>query len=209
MIDRVRGTLLALDAGFALVEVGGIGLHVESDRYSLEALPGLGEEVILFTRFLFVGSQEPQPRLFGFATAEARALFDLLRSVSGIGPSVALRLVAAQPSPGQVASAVASGEPKSLKVKGVGPKLAKRVILELKDKIQTVIAASGAPLTASGSLPRPVGAPTKDGELEAAFRALCGLELPPQRARLLLTEIRNDQPEATTEELVRAALIRI
>ncbi len=208
MIDRVRGTLLALELNFALVEVGGIGLHVESDRYSLETLPPLGEEVILFTRFLFVGAQESQPRLFGFATAEGRALFDLLRGVSGIGPSVALRLVGAQPTPGQVAAAVATGDPKAIKVRGVGPKLAKRVILELKDKIQTVIAASGAPLTASGSLPRPV-AVTQDSELESAFRALCGLELPPQRARLLLTEIRTVQPEATTEELVRAALIRI
>lgn len=199
--------MLALEPAFALVEVGGLGLRIESDRYSLEALPPLGEEAILYTRFLMVGAQEPQPRLFGFASAEGRALFDLLRGVSGIGPSVALRLVGAQPTPGQVAAAVATGEPKAIKVKGVGPKLAKRVILELKDKIQLVIAASGT-LTASGSLPRPLAVP-KDGELESAFRALCGLELPPQRARLLLAEIRADQPEATTEELVRAALIRI
>lgn len=207
MISRVRGVLLALESGSALVEVGGIGLSVESDRYTLEGLPPLGEEAILFTRLLFVGSQEPQPRLFGFQTLEARALFDLFRGVSGIGPSVALRLVGAQPTPGQVATAVATGDPKALKVRGVGPKIAKRVISELKDKIQTVVAASGLS-TASGSVRRPA-AVTDDSDLEAAFRALCSLELPPARARLLLAQVREELPEAGTEELVRAALQRI
>ena len=207
MINRVRGTLLALESGAALVEVGGLGISVESDRHTLEALPPCGEEVILFTRLLLVGTQEPQPRLFGFSSVEGRALFDLFRGVSGIGPSVALRLVGAQPTPGQVATAVATGDPSALKVRGVGPKIAKRVISELKDKIQTAVAASGV-LSASGSSPR-AAALAKDSDLEAAFLALCSLELPPARARLLLGEIRDEFPEVGTEELVRTALLRI
>lgn len=206
MIDRVRGLLLGTEANAAVVEVGGLGLRIESDRSTLDALPE-GEEVILFTRLLLVGAQEPQPRLFGFSTLEGRALFDLLRGVSGIGPGVALRLVGAQESPGAVASAIASGDPKAIKVKGVGPKLAKRVILELKDKVLLAVAASGVP-TASGGFARPKPA-TTDRELEDAYQALCSLELPPQRARLLLAGLRETLPDAGADELVRAALVKI
>lgn len=190
----------------AVVEVGGLGLRVESDRASLEGLIE-GEEVILFTRLLLVGTQEPQPRLFGFTTLEGRTLFDLLRGVSGIGPGVALRLVGAQANPGAVAAGIASGDAKALKVKGVGPKLAKRVIAELKDKVLLAVAASGVP-TASGGFARPRPTPA-DRELEDAFLALCGLELPPQRARLLLSGLRESLPDASADELVRAALIKI
>lgn len=200
--------MLSVEAAAAVVEVGGLGLLVESDRNSLDALQP-GEEAILYSRLLLVGATEPQPRLFGFATPEGRALFDLLRGVSGIGPGVALRLLGAQESPAEVAAALAAEDAKALKVKGVGPKLAKRVIAELKDKALLVVAASGA-LTASAALRRPTApqAPI-DRELEDAFRALVGLELPAPRARTLLSELRAEQPEADAEELLRAALGRI
>ncbi|MGE0711496.1 MAG: Holliday junction branch migration protein RuvA [Planctomycetota bacterium] len=201
----MRGRVVAHEPGAVVVMVGGLGMRVEVTSYDAEAL-GPEAEVTLFTQLLFVGAQEPQPRLFGFLSQEGRALWHLLRGISGIGPSVALRIVGAQPAPNEVVSAIARGDHAALKVKGVGPKLTKRIVAELKEKVGAVSLAAPA-LTASGSVRRP--APGPDRELEDAFLALRTLEFDVARARALLDLAREELEEgASADELVRVALLR-
>ena len=209
MLERITGVLVHCEPEAVVVEVGGLGLFVTVTRSTADSLPA-GEPITLLTQLLFVGSQEPQPRLFGFRTREERELFNLLRGVSGIGPSVAMRIVGAQESPGMVAGAIARGEAKAIKVKGVGPKLTKRVISELRDKVAPLIGAASAPvLTASGSLRRPAALPSEDAALEDAYRALRGMERDAGRARTRLEEVRQElSEEASAEELIRAVLLR-
>lgn len=207
MIDRVQGTLIALEPGAVIVDVNGVGFRLEVTSRCGELLGALGHEVTLLTHFMFVGSQDIQPRLYGFATPEARALFHLLRGVSGIGPSTALRILGSQPTPADVAAAIAQNDVGGIKVKGVGPKIAKRVIAELKDKVGQVLAC--IPVSASGRVSRrtTLGA-LNDPALEDAFLALRGLEFDPQRARKLLNEVREEFRDAGADELVRAVLVR-
>jgi len=106
-----------------------------------------------------------------------------------------------------VAAAIAQSDVNGIKVKGVGPKIAKRVISELKDKVGQVLAC--IPLSASGKVSRKttLGA-LADPALEDALLALRGLEFDPQRARELLREVRDELRDADADELVRAVLIR-
>jgi Holliday junction DNA helicase RuvA len=209
MLERVRGTLVHVDVGAVVIEVGGLGLRVEVPGGAALELGEIGEEISLLTHLLFVGSQEPQPRLFGFRTPEGRALFHLLRGISGIGPGVALRILGAQPTPSGVASAIARGDTAGIKVKGVGPKLSKRIISELRDKVGDVVAlAASPPLTASARNRRPRRASFGDPQVEDAFLALKTLEFEPARARSLLDAVVDELGAATADELVRAVLLR-
>lgn len=206
MIDRIQGQVVDCDLTGVVVLTGGLGLRVECSPQTASSFE-LGEQVTLLTQLLFVGSQEPQPRLFGFRSGEARALFGLLRGVSGIGPSVALRLVGSQPTPGAVAAAIARGDAKSIKVKGVGPKLTKRVISELRDKVGGVVGTGAPVLTTSGRQVRP-SASAADPVLEDAYLALRGLEFDAARARQMLDDLRPELSDAPAEVLVRAVLQR-
>lgn len=204
MIDRVSGNLIATEPGVAIVDVGGVAFRVEVTPTCADALP-VGEPVTLLTHFMLVG-QDTQPRLFGFRTPEARHLFMLLRAVSGVGPAMALRILGAQPTPGEVAAAIAQGDKAGIKVKGVGPKTAARVITELKDKMTSVLQCLPS-LSISTRARRP-GLASSDRQLEDAFLALKGLEFDPTRARLLLGEIRRELTDASADQLVREVLLR-
>ena len=208
MIDRVTGTLLAVEPAAVVVDWSGLGLRVEVTSSTAERLGPLGSTVTLLTLFALVGSQEPQPRLYGFQTPEARALFLLLRQVSGIGPSTALRVLGAQGTPADVAAAIAQGDVDAIKVKGVGPKIAKRVITELKDKMGAVLECIPAATPSQAVRRSALLGGSGDRALEDAFLALKGLEFDPQRARELLGQVRVELDGAEADELVRAVLLR-
>jgi Holliday junction DNA helicase RuvA len=203
MIDRVSGTVLDIELAAVVVDVGGVAFRVEVTQPCAESLQR-GAKATLLTQFMLLG-QDPQPKLFGFRSPGARQLFLLLRKVSGIGASTALRILGAQPTPEGVAAAIAREDVAGIKVKGVGPKTAKRVISELKEKVGAVLACL-PDLTASQRRRRP--ASTADRPVEDAFLALKGLEYDPVRARALLEAIREEKAEATADELVREVLLR-
>src|SRR5262249_30668279 len=139
-----------------------------------------GARATLLTHLHLVVNNEPSIKLFGFATEEERRLFKLLLPIKGVGPQTALRLLSSGRTTDDVARAIASGDPKRIKAKGIGPKIAERVAIELKDKIGVL--ASPAP-TASGSHARPQ--PVHRAS-EEAFLALKGLEFDDDDARRLL-----------------------
>ena len=210
MIDRVAGVLLEVQgtaAIAAIVDLHGLGLRVEVSATTARHLPAPGEPVALLAHLHVHGGQgEPTLRMFGFATPEERAMFRLLTGVSGIGPSHALAILSAFP-PAEVAAAIARGDEEAVKVKGIGPRLAKRVVSELKDKV--LGAGVLTPLTASQAARRPALQTGQASALQEALRALRALELEPEEARRILLEVQQElPPTATADELVRAALLR-
>jgi len=133
VIGRLRGELVDLEGTLALVECGGVGYEVIVPDAVLSFLPAVGEEVTLVVRQVV---REDGVTLYGFVTAFERRLFDLLVGVNGCGPKSALALLG-QVGEETILSAILASDPKPLvRATGVGPKLAERILLELKDKVQ-------------------------------------------------------------------------
>src|ERR1044072_278529 len=133
MIGRLRGELVEIEGNLAVVDCGGVGYEVALPEAVLVQLPVIGERVDLLTRQIF---REDGVSLYGFLHSFQRRLFDLLLTVKGCGPKVGLALIG-QLGEEAVASAILVQDAKVLaRATGVGPKLAERIVLELKDKMQ-------------------------------------------------------------------------
>src|SRR4051812_48958675 len=132
MIGRLRGELLGIEGGLAVVDCGGVGYEVLVPDSVMLRLPAPGEPVNLLTRQIF---REDAVTLYGFLETFQRRLFDLLISVKGCGPKIGLSLIG-QLGEETVANAIVGQDARQLaRATGVGPKLAERIILELKDKM--------------------------------------------------------------------------
>jgi Holliday junction DNA helicase RuvA len=130
--DHIRGTLVGAGAGGRVVlEAGGVGYALRASAATLAALPAAGTECRLFVRLLV---REDALALHGFATELERSVFDLLLGATGVGPVVALSLLSAR-GPAGVLRAIRDEEPAALSgAKGVGEKLARRIVLELRKR---------------------------------------------------------------------------
>ena len=132
MFYHIKGVISDIESGMAVIECGGIGFAVNTSMNTLSHLR-LGEAVKLY---ISEQVREDAFELFGFATQGEKHCFEMLTSVSGVGPKAALSILSAN-TPEGVCMAVMSGNEKALTVaQGIGKKIAQRVILELKDKIQ-------------------------------------------------------------------------
>ncbi len=130
MIASVRGVVLTVTLDHAVIEVGGIGLAVRTTPGTLATLRR-GETARLATTLVV---REDSLTLFGFATDAAKELFELVQSVSGVGPKIALALLAVL-DPEQLRAALAGGDTTALmRAPGIGRKGAERLVLELRDK---------------------------------------------------------------------------
>ena len=133
MITSVKGTLESTGHDWVVVSLGGFSLKVSVPSSALEALGSPGDRVSLFTHLQV---RQDGISLFGFPTAEARDLFELLHSVSGVGPRQALSLLSVM-TPETLVSAVSSGDIEMFeRAPGVGKKTASRIVLELKGKLE-------------------------------------------------------------------------
>ncbi|MFF3443967.1 Holliday junction branch migration protein RuvA [Streptosporangium sp. NPDC002721] len=142
MIASVRGQVTALTPGGAVVEVGGVGVLVHCTPGTLATLR-TGEEARLATSLVV---REESLTLFGFSTDDERGIFEMLQTASGVGPKVALAMLAVH-TPNALRVAVASADVKALtRVPGVGPKGAQRIIVDLKNKLGTPEEAVSAAL---------------------------------------------------------------
>lgn len=132
MIEYLRGKLVAVFAGQAILEVGTVGLSLEipASPDGLEQL--VGTEVLFYTRLLF---REDDLRLIGFRTVEERNLFNLITGVSGFGPRLALALLGTLTVPQICAAVYEEDIPVLSQAPGVGKKMAQRLIFELKEKL--------------------------------------------------------------------------
>ena len=138
MISFVRGPVAVLSLAQAVIDVNGVGMLVHATPKTLGELR-LGEEATLTTAMIV---REDSMTLYGFADQGEREVFETLLSVSGIGPRLALAVLSVL-EPETIRQGVANGDAKVFtKVPGVGPKVAGRVILELKDKLKPTGAAA-------------------------------------------------------------------
>jgi len=139
MIARLRGTVESIDKDSLIVSVGGVGFRVRASAAARE-LAGRSRSVDLFTH---LHVRENEIALYGFASEEELAFFELLLGVSGFGPKMALSILAAAP-PDRLRQAIAAEELDVFtRVSGVGLKTAKAVVFHLKDKIGAVPGAPG------------------------------------------------------------------
>ena len=159
MIYSVRGNLILMDAGIAVVECGGVGYRVQTSISTQKTLK-LNSEVMLYT---YMNVREDAMELFGFATKSELSTFKMLIAITGVGPKVALAILS-ELSSEQIAMAVSAGDSKTLtRASGVGPKLAQRIVLELKDKIKSVDTvgfevSKGSVIADTGNVPKAVAA---------------------------------------------------
>ena len=152
MISSVRGEVLAIHLDHAVIEVGGVGLAVRTTPAALAELRR-GESARLWTTLVV---REDSLTLFGFTTTAGKELFELVQSVSGVGPKIALALLAVL-DPDELRRALSAGDTATLcRAPGIGKKSAERLVLELRDKVGPVgsPAAGVAPVVGqvSGSL---------------------------------------------------------
>lgn len=160
MIYSVRGNLILMDAGYAVVECGGVGYRVQTSVNTQKQLK-LNTETMLYTH---MNVREDAMELFGFATKGELSTFRMLIGITGVGPKVALAILS-ELSSEQIAMCVSSGDSKTLtRASGVGPKLAQRIVLELKDKIKGVAdtagfeVGKGSLIADTGNVPKAVAA---------------------------------------------------
>ena len=193
MIAKLRGLLDSFTADHAVIDVQGVGYLVAASTRTLSALGALGDEVVLHTEMQV---SDDAIRLIGFVSAEERDWFRLLTSVQGVGARVALGILSALTGD-ELHRAIASGDKAMVaRAQGVGPKLAQRIVNELKDKAGGVVLGSGdAPALPAGSFA---------GD---AASALQNLGFRPAEASAAVAKAEAELgPEASLDALVRLAL---
>jgi len=148
MIATIEGILEHCGIGSVVIKVGGVGIQVYVPSLTLSRLGVIGDKVSLHTH-LYV--KEDNISLYGFASSEEVALFENLISISGIGPRIALALLS-KLSAEQLATAIISGNVALIdQVPGIGKKLANRLIVELRDKLEREWKEAALPLAPEDS----------------------------------------------------------
>lgn len=133
MFYYIKGTAAHKGANFAVIDAGGVGYRIFTSATSLSRIE-TGAQTTMYT-YMYV--REDTMNIYGFSTNEELSMFEHLISVNGVGPKAALAILSAAP-PERFALAVVTGDTKLItRAQGVGPKLAQRIILELKDKMKT------------------------------------------------------------------------
>ena len=192
MIARLTGTLAELTADGAVIDVSGVGYLVHCSARTLDALGGIGADVLILTELQV---REDQWTLFGFGNAAERESFRILTSIQGVGGRLALAILSTL-SPDELANAVAHGDKAMIgRANGVGPKLAARIANELQGKL-------GAPGLGGGPAPLPQGNAARD-----ALSALANLGFKPAEASMAVAAASDELgPDAGLDALVRLAL---
>jgi holliday junction DNA helicase RuvA len=214
MIGKISGILDMRGADHVLIDVRGVGYIVHVSDRTLMALPSVGEGVALYTELVV---REDLMQLFGFLTMAEKEWHRVLTSVQGVGAKMSLALLGTL-GPDGVARAIALGDAGALRrAPGVGPKLAQRIALELKEKapalmgsstrapVAQVIEADAAPSAKSPKTPKAAPKPASLAVPEA-MSALANLGYSPPDAARAVAEAQDASPDADTPALIRAAL---
>ena len=193
MIYSLSGTLIHKEASLAVVECGGVGYACRTIQTTLAAIGAIGSQVMLYTH---LSVRDDAVELFGFADREELSCFQMLITVSGIGPKAAISILS-DLTPNRFALLVASGDSSALtKVKGIGKKSAERIVVDLKDKLaKTNPAVEGMPMNAGNA--------TGTDNLSEALAALCVLGY---RQEEVMPVLLKQSEDLSAEELIRLTL---
>lgn len=217
MIGRIAGRIEYRGDDHVLIDVRGVGYVVHVSERTLAALPGVGEAAALWTDLLV---REDLLQLFGFTTLAEKEWHRLLMSVQGVGAKASMAILGTLGADG-VSRAVALGDWNAVKAaRGIGPKTAQRIVMELKDKAAGVMAMAGAGAAAApvaaddaalvepdAARPAPVAAPASNRAAQSeALSALTNLGYAPGEAASAVATVLGDSPDADTPSLIRAAL---
>jgi holliday junction DNA helicase RuvA len=195
MIGTLAGVLAYKSPPHLLLEVGGIGYEVEAPMSTFYSLPPVGERTRLLTHLVV---REDAHILYGFASIEERTLFRNLLKVSGVGPRIALAILSGGTA-ATFAHAVRGHDAAALtRIPGVGRKIAERLIVEMRDRLDE----RGVGPAAAGRGPGDV----QPGAESEAYGALVSLGYKPVEATRLLKAVGADVATLSTEELIRRAL---
>lgn len=201
MIDYIRGSLAELNPALAVIEAAGVGyaINIALPTYSI-LQPLENKETKLYITEII---REDTHDLFGFPTKGERALFELLMTVSGIGANTA-RMILSAFSAGEVRQIIATGNARQLsQVKGLGPKTAQRVIVDLKDKVLKIdLGQENLSDTQAADYTTVETSPIR----EEAVSALTMLGFAPAPTNKAVDKILQDTPAATVEQVIRLAL---
>lgn len=195
MIEYLKGTLADLTPALAVIECHGVGYGVNISLNTFSAIQGKQEVKLWITESI----REDAYQLWGFSTKTERELFLLLTSVSGIGAGTSRVILSSMTVP-ELAAVISEGNDKMLKtVKGIGPKAAQRIIVDLRDKIGSLGIEAASP-TAPAS-------PVVNKEvMDEAVAALTMLGFSPAPAHKAVQKILTDEPEAPVERVIKLAL---
>ena len=199
MIEYIKGELADLSPAMAVVEAGGVGYALNISLNTYSAIQGKNAVKL----YAFEAIREDAHVLYGFVSKKERELFQLLITVSGIGPNTA-RMVLSSMSPSELCNSISTGNEKLIKgIKGIGLKTAQRIIVDLRDKIVTLGIAEEIP--AGGSIQSPVNNQVKD----EAVSALTMLGFSPAPSQKVVVSILQERPDAPVEEVIKLALKQI
>lgn len=203
MIEYIRGELVELTPTSATLETtGGVAYELGISLYTFTALQGKEKQTEMIKLFCYEQIREDAWTLWGFGTKQERELFMLLITVSGIGPGMA-RMALSAFSPAELCNIIVNGNDKMLKqVKGIGPKAAQRIIVDLKDKVVTLGIDAQATAIASDGTTVNIDNEVKD----EAVAALTMLGFSPAPTQKVVVKILTEEPDAKVETVIRKAL---
>ena len=196
MIYCLTGKIIKKTMNAVVLSCGGVGYYAQCPASVAGALPGVGREATLYT---VMSVTENDVSLYGFATEEQQSCFELLTSVSGVGAKVGLAILSVM-EPDRVALAISAGDHKAFKAaSGVGPKLAQRIVLELKDKVAKGFVDGISLEDVAGAS---AAGPASQGSAQA-IAALVSLGYSQSEAALAISKIDATLP---VEEIIKLAL---
>jgi Holliday junction DNA helicase RuvA len=199
MIDYIKGELTELTPALATVEAAGVGYALNISLNTYSAIQGK-KEVKLYA---YESIREDAYVLYGFVNKKEREMFELLITVSGVGPNTA-RMMLSSMSVQELCTAISTGNERIVKgIKGIGKMTAQRIIVDLRDKIVALGIADEIP--AGGTMAAPVNNAVKD----EAVAALTMLGFSPAPTQKVVVAILKEQPDAPVELVVKLALKQI
>lgn len=204
MIEYIRGELVELTPTDAVLETtGGVAYTLGISLNTFSALQGKETNTEMVRLYAYEQIREDGWSLWGFGTKLERELFLQLITVSGIGPGMA-RMALSAFTPAELCNVIMNGEDKMLKqVKGIGPKAAQRIIVDLKDKIATLSADAGSAISTAQT----AGASAVNQEVrDEAVAALTMLGFSPAPTQKVVVKILTDEPDAKVELVIKKAL---
>ena len=200
MIEYLKGTLADLTPTLAVVDCNGVGYGVNISLNTFSSIQGKEDVKLWITESI----REDAYQLWGFSTRVERELFLLLTSVSGIGAGMA-RMILSATTPAELCNIISEGNDKMLKqVKGIGPKAAQRIIVDLRDKIGAlgVDAVAGGGASSLGAQASIINKEVQD----EAVSALTMLGFSPAPTHKVVQQILREEPDAPVEKVIKMAL---